>query len=284
MTANVSVIIPTWNRAATIKAAVVSSLNQTCPPLEVLVCDDGSSDCTQKIVGSLNDPRVRWLAGHRGGCPAIPRNRGVKQSKGEWLAFLDSDDQWLPTKLEEQLKLASKLCCKAVCTNARRIVPGNESAGNLLSYSGELLTFDDLLEDNQVVCSSAVVHRSLFEVIYGFPEEKQLTALEDYALWLRAATQTNFAFVEKPLTVYYDDPASSLRGVSHASVWTQRELVFGDLLKWLSKQTMNDTLRVCLREAREQHKHARRQTRRGRPLNLLMRLRSIFSDEDFTHS
>src|SRR5262249_7122187 len=100
---SVSVIIPTWNRAATVMAAVESALAQTHAPLEVLVCDDGSSDDSAQRVGALPDPRVRWLPGPRGGRPAIPRNRGIAAARGEWLAFLDSDDEWLPDKLERQL-------------------------------------------------------------------------------------------------------------------------------------------------------------------------------------
>ncbi len=96
MRAEVSVIIPTWNAAATIKTAVLSALRQTYPPLEILVCEDGSTDNSKEIVESLNDARVRWLTGPHAGQPAIPRNRGIRKATGQWLAFLDSDDEWLP--------------------------------------------------------------------------------------------------------------------------------------------------------------------------------------------
>src|SRR4051794_13419670 len=102
---SVSVIIPTWNRAATLGPAIQSVLNQTYPPREVLVCDDGSTDNSVDVVAQLDDQRIRWLPGGRGGRPAIPRNRGIGAATGEWLAFLDSDDEWLPDKLERQLGL-----------------------------------------------------------------------------------------------------------------------------------------------------------------------------------
>ena len=91
---SVSVIIPTWNRAHTLPRAIESVLSQSLPILEVLICDDGSTDGTAEAVMAMarQDPRIRWLPGERGGRPAIPRNRGIRESRGEWLAFLDSDD------------------------------------------------------------------------------------------------------------------------------------------------------------------------------------------------
>lgn len=101
----ISVIIPTWNRAETLGKAISSALNQTFPPFEIVVCGvDGSPD--QEIFNLINDPRMRWIEGGRDGLASIPRNRGIKASRGEWLAFLDSDDEWLPDKLEKQLEHA----------------------------------------------------------------------------------------------------------------------------------------------------------------------------------
>src|SRR5262245_1813867 len=99
----ISVIIPTWNRAQSVKRAISSALRQTHPPHEILVCDDGSTDNTEEVVRAMGDSRVRWIAGPHAGCPAVPRNRGIAASKGDWIAFLDSDDAWLPEKLEAQI-------------------------------------------------------------------------------------------------------------------------------------------------------------------------------------
>jgi glycosyltransferase involved in cell wall biosynthesis len=231
-TPSVSVVIPTWNRAELLGGAITSALNQTCPPLEVLVCDDGSTDETREVVQAIGDPRVRFVGGEHSGCPAIPRNRGIRESTGEWLAFLDSDDEWRPEKLNEQLALALRLSCKAVCANAYRLVPGQGVSGNLLSWRKKRVTFNDLLEVNEVVCSSAVVHSSVFDIVGEFPESPRMRAIEDYALWLRVATCTDFAFLKKPLVLYQDDPSNSLRATDSADVVSQRERAFRDFLEW----------------------------------------------------
>jgi len=227
---NVSVIIPTWNRADMIEKAIRSAINQTLSPLEVLVCDDGSTDNSEIIVNSINDSRVKWVPGPHRGLPAIPRNRGISESRGEWLAFLDSDDEWLPGKLQKQLQLAHKLNCKALCANAYHFVPEKGIVDNLLSWSKEIISFDDLVKGNQVICSSSLIHRSLLESVTGFPEDPEV--IEDYALWLRVATQTYFAFVNEPLLIYRDDPENSIRGKITEDIPLQRKHVLSDFAKW----------------------------------------------------
>lgn len=229
---NVSVIIPTWNRAGSIRKAVDSALNQTVSPLEVLVCDDGSTDNTQEIIQGIDDPRVRWIPGIRGGRPAIPRNRGIIASRGDWLAFLDSDDEWLPNKLEKQFALVSGTSIKAVCSNAHRLIPGQGIVGPYLNIREKTsFSFFDLLKVNNMICSSALVHKSIFDNVKGFPEKKELIVGEDYALWLRAATITKFAYLNEELLYYQDDAANSIRAQGQ-SVWMQKKIVLDDFLEW----------------------------------------------------
>src|SRR5690242_14976762 len=101
---SVSVIIPTYNRARFVGEAVASALAQTLPPLEVIVVDDGSTDDTADVVARLNDPRVVYLRQENAG-PATARNTGVEAARGDLIALLDSDDRWLPRKLELQVPL-----------------------------------------------------------------------------------------------------------------------------------------------------------------------------------
>lgn len=229
----ISVIIPTWNRAEFLGAAVRSALAQTAPPLEVLVCDDGSTDSSEEIVRSIIDPRVRWVAGDRVGKPAVPRNRGIREARGDWVAFLDSDDEWTEEKLERQILLAGKTGCRAVCSNAWRMIAGGErSDGLLLKDLPARITFEDLLRGNHVICSSVIVERPLLLRSSGFPEAAGLKAIEDYALWLRIATQTDFAGSPEPLIRYNDDPGASLRNNDPAPV-IQRARILADFRTWV---------------------------------------------------
>lgn len=227
----VSVIIPTWNRSVLLEEAVKSVLTQTHSPLEILVCDDGSTDDSEAVISSIGDNRIRWVACGHSGRPAIPRNIGISESRGKWLAFLDNDDVWLPDKLHKQLSLAQATGCRAVCSNAHRFVPNVGITGNYLSWKNERISFATLSKVNQVICSSALVHKSIFAEVHGFPEEAHLKALEDYALWLRVATQTDFAFVAEPMLIYRDDAANSIRSKG-IDLWQQRKDVFDNFLEW----------------------------------------------------
>ena len=234
----ISVIIPTWNREGSIGKAVRSALDQTLPPIEILVCDDGSSDATAQIVNAIDDRRVKWLPGMRGGRPAIPRNRGLHESRGDWIAFLDDDDEWLPGKLAAQIDLAKKKNCLASCSNAFSGIYNSEPSLYNLGWSGETLTFYDLLYGNRVICSSALIHSSLSREVQGFPESPALVAVEDYAFWLRVAAITNFAFVKEPLVRYSDSPGTSIRA-KNDDPWSMKRKVILNFLVWGCRTKIN---------------------------------------------
>ncbi|RXA19349.1 glycosyltransferase [Methanosarcina sp. MSH10X1] len=241
----ISVIIPTWNRAETLGKAISSALNQTLPPFEILVCGvDGSPD--QKVVNLINDPRVRWVEGGKDGLASIPRNRGIRASRGEWLAFLDSDDEWLPEKLEKQFKHATKIGCDASCTNAMRYIP---SQGYIGEYVDDIfedqISFPLLLKDNCIICSSVLVKKELVEKSNYFPEDHILKIGEDYALWLRIATLTNFAYVSEPLLIYRDEPQNSIRA-SCPPYWDLKANVLKSFVAWVENESVDKINRKYL--------------------------------------
>lgn len=207
----VSVIIPTWNRAHTLLRAIRSVLAQTVPVLEILVCDDGSTDNSQELIHSLGAERVIWIGGPHSGLPAVARNRGLAVARGEWVAFLDSDDEWLPDKLK--IQLSTQLQAKAVCSNAFRVLPveRTQPLPFLSQKSNKLLSLDELLTTNGVICSSSLIHCSILKRTGGFPEDPSLKAIEDYALWLRVACLTPILYLSQPLVRYYDNPQQSVR-------------------------------------------------------------------------
>lgn len=234
MTDSVTVIIPTWNRAHTIGAAVQSVLAQTHTVLEILVCDDGSSDSTREVLNALNDNRISVIDGPRSGRPAVPRNRGILAAKGEWIAFLDSDDTWLPNKLESQLAAVKKTGSRAVCSNAWRVVPGKGRMAAYLNLESQELTLTSLLKTNNVICSSVLVQKSVLNAVGGFPEDEKLRAIEDFALWLRVSSLTPFTYIKDPLVDYTDDAPNSIRVDAKEQV--QRENVMQNFYAWYCTQ------------------------------------------------
>lgn len=227
----ISVIIPTWNRANEVVCAVNSVLQQTYQNFEIIIADDGSTDQTENIFRNHSDKRIKYLHLEHSGLPAVARNAALHETRGDWIAFLDSDDEWLPNKLEEQIRLAEITLCQAVCSNAWRIQNSQNRGAYLDDQVPEIIRFSKLVKVNFVICSSALIKRSLIDKALGFSEAKAMKAWEDYALWLRIASLTNFAYCSKPLVEYSDEPLLSIRKFS-PNEKEQKKQVLLDYLKW----------------------------------------------------
>lgn len=104
----VSVIMPSWNTGKFIAESIQSVINQTYKNWELIIVDDCSTDNTDEIVGKFTDIRIKYLKNEKNSGAALTRNRALREAKGEWIAFLDSDDLWKPEKLEHQLKFMKK--------------------------------------------------------------------------------------------------------------------------------------------------------------------------------
>lgn len=180
----VSVVIPTYQRAALLEEALRSALAQTYERIEVLVEDDGSSDGTAAMVARLGDPRVRYAWAPNVGRPAPVRNRGIRRAQGELVAFLDSDDVWEREKLEREVEaLVSDPELLAVSCNAHYL-PARDRP--VLRLGADVRpSFDELLRDNLVLNSGAVVRREVFERVGLLDEAPESRSVEDYDLWLR---------------------------------------------------------------------------------------------------
>lgn len=177
---SVSVIIPAFNAADVVSCAIESALRQTRPPLDVVVVDDGSTDGTANVVAAFPEP-VRLVRQANSG-PGGARNRAVKHARGEWLAFLDADDSWLPSKLERQLELTKDPQVGLVC--CRTPIAGSSPHGPTV------IGFETLWRRNPVILSTALVRRSAFEEVGGFDEDRVLDPVADYNLWLRLAARS----------------------------------------------------------------------------------------------
>lgn len=200
MKPEISVMIPTYNRQAVLPRALDSVLAQEGVIFEILVVDDGSTDDTAKLIKNKY-PQVTYLSqSHQG--PSAARNRGIEASRGEWIAFLDSDDEWKPGKLQAQLTwLAQHPDYKIMQTEEIWIRNGQRvnSMKKHQKYGG--LIFEKCLPLCIVSPSAVIIRRDLFEEVGLFDES--LPACEDYDLWLRIAAKHPIGLLEKSYVIKY---------------------------------------------------------------------------------
>lgn len=192
----VSVIVPTFNRANTLPRALSSILGQSLPPAEIIVVDDGSTDNTAALL-SQHYPAVQVLHQPNRGVSAA-RNAGISRARGEWIALLDSDDEWLPHKLEVQLAELLAAPQYRVC-HTEEIWIRNGKRVNAMKKHAKAggWIFQRCLPLCAMSPSSVLIHHSIFETVGMFDET--LPACEDYDLWLRTTSRYPVLFVEEPL-------------------------------------------------------------------------------------
>lgn len=196
---SVSVIIPTFNRLGLLQEALDSVWTQTLPPEEVLIVDDGSSDGTQEWLQSQGRSNLKFLTqAHQG--PAVARNYGVQTAQGKWIAFLDSDDLWLPEKIERQLSFLHENPDYKICQTEeiwiRRGIRVNPRLHHR-KYSGHI--FEKCLPLCIISPSAVLLDREFFLELGGF--DPDFPVCEDYELWLRATLKSPVKTLEAALTV-----------------------------------------------------------------------------------
>ena len=201
----VSVVIPTHNRVDLLPRAIRSVQNQTIKDLEIIVVSDGSTDGTDELMETLKkeDPRINYISYHPGHNGNYARNTGIKASKGEYVAFLDDDDEWLPAKLEEQLK----------------VMESDEEIGLVYTGTHSIYADDGIEYDSfpklhgdmskQVLYSNfagstttVMLRKSILDKAGLFDEN--LPAMQDYDLWIRICQISKVGVVSTPLVNYYN--------------------------------------------------------------------------------
>ena len=201
----VSVIIPTYNRAATIRRSIESVLEQTYDKLEVIVVDDGSEDESGEIIRGIADDRLRYIQLKENGGVSKARNYGVSLAEYELIAFQDSDDVWRPDKLEKQIKLFEKYPDSAMVYCAYEF-HNNETVYRVPSekYPKEILDgeiYPYLLQNNSIGAPTLLMRKTCFESIGGF--DTAYPALEDWDLALKAAKAGRISFADEVLLDAY---------------------------------------------------------------------------------
>ena len=196
----ISVIIPTFNRKKTLGRAIQSVMNQSLSPFEILIIDDGSNDGTEEWVKE-NFQNIKYIYQNNRGVSSA-RNIGIENANGDWVAFLDSDDEWLPNKLHEQVKaIESNPKIKFFHTNEiwiRNGVRVNQMKKHK-KYGGYI--FEKCLDICRISPSSVIMHKSIFQNIGLFDE--RLPICEDYDMWLRITSQYEVFYSDKFLINKY---------------------------------------------------------------------------------
>jgi glycosyltransferase involved in cell wall biosynthesis len=256
----VSVIIPTFNRAHLVARAISSVLFQTFENYEILVVDDGSTDSTGKVVEQFGS-RMRYIPlGSNHGVSAA-RNAGIRESSSSYIAFLDSDDYWLPEKLSSQMRFFRHnpeiLICQTEelwIRRGRRVNPGKihrKPSGHIFSPSLKMCL---------VSPSAVMMNRSLLDEAGLFDET--LPACEDYDLWLRIASRYPIPLIVKPLVMktggHADQLSRRFSGMDRFRIRSLANLLYGNSLTSGQKQeTLEELKKKC-------HIYAKGCLKRGR--------------------
>ena len=206
----ISVVIPTYNRARLLPRALQSVLHQTLDDIEIIIVDDASTDATRQVVAATSDARVKYirLAHNRGACTA--RNVGVQVAQGEWISFQDSDDEWLPNKLEKQLSQLQATGADVVyCSFERYGIDGKKQYTFPHDYvqTGRI-TYDQLLFEN-LVSTQTILGRK--ECFVRTPFNPDFPRLQDWEMMLRMVQKYDVRYFNEVLVRVYEQPDSISR-------------------------------------------------------------------------
>ena len=193
----ISVIIPTYNRKKYIKRAIDSVIHQSYKPFEIIVIDDGSTDGTYELIKQSYSSSQISLKKQKNNGVSSARNKGIKLANGDWIAFLDSDDEWFKNKLELQVREIKK--SKTFICHTNEIWIRNGIRVNQMKkhqkYGGAI--FKKCLDMCRISPSSVMIHRRIFDEIGLFDED--LIICEDYDLWLRISSKYPVLYLDSML-------------------------------------------------------------------------------------
>lgn len=258
MNPKISVVIPTYNRADKVRKAIESVLAQGFSDLEVIVVDDGSSDGTKQVLNEEYGDRIRYFFQRNQGA-SVARNRGVAEARGEWIAFLDSDDLWETEKLECQLKALETFSpqCGACYTDVRffnhqeartffQLAEGNYRHKEMLGINQEAMRL--LVRPGgagMVVCLSSLMART--DLVRKTRFDPELLYSQDSDFMFRLAMLTGFCYVNRPL-VRFDRAPAEIRHVGVSAEWNKMDFWLQDSQRRLEGLLrLNDTLPANVR-------------------------------------
>lgn len=222
-----SVVVPTYNRARLIRKTILSLLNQTLPPAQIIVVDDGSTDNTREVLREFAE-KVEYVWQPNGG-DGSARNTGLRMAKCEYVAFLDSDDLWLPNKLEiqrhdlESTGYAWTFSDVSIFSEEDLDVKGLYSEKAPKPQCG--FVGPKLLFGNFIASPSPLIRRAVFDQVGEFAVREELDAHADWDMWLRIAANHKLSYVPKVLAKYRVHAASKTKGATAYSAHINRRTV-----------------------------------------------------------
>lgn len=245
----VSVIIPSHNRRDFLECALESVFKQSFKNLEVIVVDDASSDDTQGMLQQMTDPRLITIKNSKNAGVSYSRNKGIEASRGDYIAFLDSDDQWQKRKLEKQIAfLESFPHFDLVHCNEKWIRNGSHLNQKKIhrKEGGDL--FKRSLSLCLIAPSAVVMKRQLLDEIGGFRESYPVC--EDYEMWLRITSQREVGFIEDILVIkhggHQDQLSMRFKAMDYWRVKAMDEVFQSNRL---NKQQKSDLTEVLVKKA-----------------------------------
>jgi len=209
----VSIVIPTYNRADFLPKAMQSVLNQTYRDWEMIIVDDGSTDNTEEVVKGYKESGIRYIAHKSNLGISAARNTGIKNSKGKYIALLDSDDEWFPEKLSCQMKIFQEKDLKygVVCTSGYMIK--DDKVISVKAIPNDLDDFYKIFLFKNVIWSSSVlIRKECFEKLGLFDEH--LKSCEDWEMWIRISKYYKFIFLKTPFITYLIHPGQISENLS----------------------------------------------------------------------
>lgn len=242
----ISVVIPTYNREKTIIRCLKSVMNQSYKNIEIIVVDDCSVDNTQAVVESISDNRIRFIKLEKNSGACVARNVGVENSKGEYIAFQDSDDEWLPDKLKKQLNSLQKENADIVFCQMRRIDEENNKKIDIYPADSQshFIKKEELLPGNLISTQTMIGKKQCFA---DEPFDPQMLRFQDWELALRIVQKYKIYFCSDILVDTYlqvDSISKSnkktIQGLSqilknNIKDYKQYPKIYNDLLSWLSR-------------------------------------------------
>ncbi|MGC9504484.1 glycosyltransferase family 2 protein [Baaleninema sp.] len=223
----VSIVIPSYNRATLIPRAIQSVLDQTFQDWEAIVIDDASQDNTEEVVKNFKDSRIRYIRHEKNAGECATRNTGLDAATGTYIAFLDSDDWWLPEKLEKQVRRFEELSPQVgVVYTWLSAVNENGHIKNLRQPTLSGSIYGELLYANFVgTPSTVIIRRACLQA--GARFDPSLRCCGDWDMWLQIARHYDFEVIEEPL-VQYLDHEDEKRGSTNSHAVTEGYLIFTD--------------------------------------------------------